>query len=154
MSAPLKNKVEDVLTAYLKQFLLSDFAGMNVSEGHTASENDLPLLVVVAGEPSAFEDMPPATGVRELPITCRIQARFEETPRATIDAWLACLESRLYDVAAIRAYANKSAHVDARAVTGIHFYDCYPTGNASDTDGDLWVEDISATIVAGLHDAF
>jgi hypothetical protein len=127
---------------------------MNISEGHTAIENDLPLLVVVAGEPSTFEDMPPQTGVREMPVTCRIQARFEETPRATIDTWLACLESRLYDVAAIRAYANRTAVTDTRAVTGLHVYDCYPTGNASDTDGDLWVEDISATIVAGLHDAF
>lgn len=154
MSATLKNKIEDALTGYLKQFASSDFDGLNISEGHTGEENDLPLLVVVAGEPALFEDMPPATGVREIPLTCRIEALSAATARATLDGWLACLESRLYSIDAIRAYANKTAVADARAVTGIHVYDCYPTGNASDQDGDLWVEDLQAAIVCGLHDAF
>ena len=138
---PLQRKIEKAVTLLLqaRQKAGNFLGGLNIVEGHTSEEPDMPWLSVYCADPKPAEDMPPETRIKEVRLTFHMKTQADDEALPDADGRLRELNDFFADPAAIIERLNPPASgADGRAVTELYIYAIFEADQPDSADHNNW----------------
>lgn len=165
MSEPLKYKVEKAITGFITAAADAALSGWSYYEGQSAASASVPFIgVVITDIRESFDDAMPKDVRVEVQVVSAVDTdrdadtiEGEATDRAanwiTHRAAVAAVESRMQNLTAFKAYANKTNITD-RPVSDFYVYDVQEDLQQSTAPGEtrLFLSTLTYTVVCEAQD--
>lgn len=138
---PLHRKIERAITLYLQdQQKRGLLGGMNISEGHSPTEPELPWLCVYANPPRPAEDMPPETRIKSVELVLHQKTHADDEARSAADRRLRQLDVIFCDPPGILAVLNQPTNgsADMRQVTELYLYAIHEGDQPEQAEQNHW----------------